>query len=177
MTEYKEVRTTEHELGHEQRVATFKATQLIWLLLGLVEAAIALRVLFKLIAVNEANPFAALLYNVTNLFVAPFASLTSAPSAGGMVLEISSIIAMIVYLLVAWALERIVYVLFYRPRGPVSVRQTVVADHTPQPLAPGVDQTVTTERRVIQNPSDTSQTVVTEFNEETFPLILGQVNR
>jgi hypothetical protein len=48
-----------------------------------------------------------------------------------MVLEVSSIIAMIVYLLIAWALERIVYVLFYRPRGPVSVKQTTVADHTP----------------------------------------------
>ena len=118
--------------GREQRVATFKATQLIWLLLGLLEAAIALRVVFKLIGVNAANSFATLLYNVTDLFVAPFASLTGAPAAGGMVLEISSIIAMIVYLLIAWALERIVYVLFYRPRGPVSVRQTIVADHTPQ---------------------------------------------
>ena len=132
MTDYKEVRTTQYEQGREQRVATFKVTQLIWLLLGLLEAAIALRVLFKLIAVNAANPFAALLYGVTNLFVAPFASLIGAPAAGGMVLEISSIIAMIVYFLIAWVLERIVYVLFYRPRGPVSVRQTSVSDHTPQ---------------------------------------------
>jgi YggT family protein len=132
MTDYKEVRTTEHESGQEQRFATFKATQVIWLLLGLLEATIALRVVFKLIAVNAANPFAALLYKVTDFFVAPFASLTGAPAAGGMVLEISSIIAMIVYLLIGWALERIVYVLFYRPRGPVSVRQTIIADHTPE---------------------------------------------
>ena len=130
MTDYKEVRTTQHEQGREQRVTNFKATQLIWLLLGLLEAAIALRIVFKLIAVNPANPFAALLYAVTGLFVAPFASLMEAPTAGGMVLEISSIIAMIVYLLIGWALERIVYVLLYRPRGPVSVRQTIVDDHT-----------------------------------------------
>jgi hypothetical protein len=63
---------------------------------------------------------------VTGLFLVPFASLVNAPAAGGMVLEISSIIAMIVYLLIAWALERIVYVLFYRPRGPVSVKQTTI---------------------------------------------------
>jgi uncharacterized membrane protein len=140
MTEYKEVKTTRHDPGQEQRFATFKATQVIWLVLGILEAMIALRVIFKLIAVNAANPFAALLYNVTDLFVAPFASLTGAPAAGGMVLEISSIIAMGVYLLIAWALERLVYVLFYRPRGPVSVRQTIVAD---QPLqqVPGDDST------------------------------------
>jgi YggT family protein len=137
MTDYKEVRTTEHESGQEQRVATFKATQLIWLLLGLLEAMIGLRVVFKLIAVNATNPFASLLYKVTDLFVAPFATLTGAPAAGGMVLEISSIIAMIVYLLIGWALERIVYVLLYRPRGPVQVRQTVVADHTPEVRVPG----------------------------------------
>jgi uncharacterized membrane protein len=140
MTEYKEVKTTQHDPGQEQRFATFKATQVIWLVLGILEAMIALRVIFKLIAVNAANPFAALLYNVTDLFVAPFASLTGAPAAGGMVLEISSIIAMGVYLLIAWALERLVYVLFYRPRGPVSVRQTIVAE---QPLkqVPGDDST------------------------------------
>jgi hypothetical protein len=77
----------------------------------------ALRVVFKLVGVNAANSFATLLYNVTNIFVAPFASLTGAPAAGNSVFEFSSIIAMIVYLLIAWALERIVYVLFYRPRG------------------------------------------------------------
>ena len=158
MTDYKEVRTTEHEAGQEQRVATFRATQLIWLLVGLLEAGIALRVVFKLIGVNAANSFASLLYSVTDLFVAPFASLTGAPAAGGMGLEISSIIAMIVYLLIGWAMERIVYVLFYRPRGgPVSVRQTVVADRTPQQV-----QTITTDRTTTQAPNGTSQTTTTE---------------
>jgi len=133
MTDYREVRTEHHESGQAQRVTTFKATQMIWLLFGLLEAAIGLRVLFKLIAVNPANPFAAFLYKVTDLFLAPFASLIGAPAVGGMVLEVSSIIAMIVYLLIAWALERIVYVLFYRPREPVSIRQTIVADRTLPP--------------------------------------------
>jgi hypothetical protein len=154
MTDYREVRTTQHESGQEQRFATFKVTQIIWLLLSLLEAAIALRVVFKLIGVNAANPFSAFLYKVTGLFVAPFASLTGAPEAGGMVLEISSILAMIVYLLIAWALERIVYVVFYRPRGPVSVRQTVVTDHTPQQTPSGDTQTTVTERTNTQTPED-----------------------
>jgi len=147
MTDYQDVKTTRHEAGQEQRITTFKVTQLIWLLLGLLEAAIALRVFFKLIAVNAANPFAALLYKVTDLFLAPFTSLVGTPQAGRMMFEISSLIAMIVYLLLAWGLERIVYVLFYRPRGPVSVRQTVVSEHTPLPQAHVTgSQTVTTDR-------------------------------
>jgi YGGT family len=160
MTDYKDVRTTQSEEGRGQRYATFKATQLIWLMLTLLEAVLALRVVFKLIGVNGANPFATLLYGFTGFFVAPFASLTGAPSAEGMVLEISTIIAMIVYLLIAWALERIVYVLFYRPRGAVSVRQTTVLDHTPlqsetttttqAPL--GASQTTVTQRTNTQTP-------------------------
>jgi hypothetical protein len=158
MTDFQQVKTTQNDPGRQQRLVTFKATQWIWLLAGLLEAAIALRVVFKLLGVNAANSFATLVNNVTNLFVAPFASLTGAPAAGGMVLEISSIIAMIVYLLIAWALERIVYVLFYRPRGPVSVSQTVLTDHTPAPAPLGVSQTTTTTRA----PLSASQTTVTE---------------
>ena len=74
MTDYKDVRTTQSEEGRGQRYATFKATQLIWLLLTLLEAVLALRVVFKLIGVNGANPFATLLYGFTGFFVAPFAS-------------------------------------------------------------------------------------------------------
>jgi hypothetical protein len=146
MTDYREVRTTQHEQGSEQRVATFKATQIIWLLLGLLEAALALRFVFKLIAVNAANSFAALLYNMTNLFVAPFASLVGAPTAAGMVLETSTLIAMVVYMLIGWGLVKIVDVALYRPRGPVSVSQTTVAEHTPVQAALGVSQTTVTER-------------------------------
>lgn len=145
MTAYRDVRTTEHEQGRDQRIATFKATQVIWLVLGLIEAVIFLRIVFKAIAVNSANPFATLLYKVSGFFVAPFASLTSSAA-------LSSIIAMIVYLLIAWGLERIVYVAFYRPRGPVSVRQTIVADQIPQAAAVGVSQTTVTERTNTRTP-------------------------
>jgi hypothetical protein len=162
MSDYKEVRTTEHEQGRGQRVATFKVTQLIWLFLGILEALIALRIFFKLIGVNSTNAFATLLYGFTNLFVAPFASLIGAPASDGMVLEISSIIAMIVYFLFAWGLERIVYVLFYRPRGPVSVSQTSVSQHTAQPVQTGVSQTTTTTTAV--DDSHTSDTARTNTN-------------
>jgi len=159
MTDYQEVRTTEHEQGKGMRLATFKVTQLIWLGLVLLEAALALRLVFKLIGVNAANTFAALLYGITGLFVAPFVTLIGAPSADGMVLEISTIIAMFIYVLLFWALERIVYVIFYRPRGPRTVNQTMVAEHTPVQPPLGVNQTTTTT----QAPSGaTSQTTVTE---------------
>jgi hypothetical protein len=162
MTDYQEVRTTEHEQGRGQRVATFKVTQVIWLLLALLEAVLALRFVFKLVGVYAVDNFATLLYNVTNLFVHPFASLTGTPSDGNVVLEPFTLIAMVVYLLIAWGLVKIIFVAFYQPRGPISTRQTVVAEHIPQRAPVGVSQTTTTDRTTTQAPLGSSQTTVTE---------------
>jgi uncharacterized protein YggT (Ycf19 family) len=129
-----EVRTSQQELGQERRVFTFKATQLVWLFFGILEALIALRIFLKLIGANEASPIAGFIYGITSLFLAPFSGLTGTPAAGGMVLELSSVIAMLVYALIAWALAKIVQVVFYRPRGSVvGVTQTRTTEqHTPE---------------------------------------------
>ncbi len=103
--------------SQKNKAVTFKLTQLIWLLLGVLEALLALRVLLKLIGANPGNPFAAFLYNLTDIFVLPFSGLTTTPAVGNMVFEISTIIAMIVYGLVGWAAERIVWILFYKPKA------------------------------------------------------------
>ena len=109
-----EDRTSQRELDQEQRLFSFKAVQWIWLGLGIVEALIGLRVLLKLIAANPESPFAAFIFNVSAIFLFPFAGLVGTPASGGMALELSSIIAMLVYALLAWGIERIVWVIFYR---------------------------------------------------------------
>ena len=124
-----EVRMSERDPGQEQRLFSFKATQWIWLGLGIVETLIGLRVILKLIAANPESPFAAFIYNVSAIFLIPFEGLVGTPAAGGMVLELSSIIAMLVYALLAWGIERIVWVIFYRPRGSVvGIRQTTTRE-------------------------------------------------
>ena len=126
-----EVQTSQKEPERERRIFTFKATQLVWWLLGILEAFLALRFVLKLIAANPANPFAVFVYGFTSLFLFPFAGLTATPAAGGMVLEISTLIAILVYGLIGWAVERLIWVIFYRPRGPIT--QTTTTDqHTQQ---------------------------------------------
>jgi YGGT family protein len=127
-----EVRSVQQEPEREQRIFTFKMTQLIWLFLGILEALIALRIGLKLIGANPESPIVALIYGFTHLFLFPFEGMTATPSAGGMVLELSSLFAMLIYALVAWAVERTVWLLFYRPRGPVV----------------GTTQTTTSERHI-----------------------------
>src|SRR5687767_6928976 len=114
-----EVRTTQNEPEREQRIFTFKATQLIWLLFGILEVLIALRIGLKLIGANPESPIVGLIYGFTHLFLFPFEGMTATPYAGGMVLELSSLFAMLIYALIAWAVERTIWLLFYRPPGPV----------------------------------------------------------
>lgn len=114
-----EVTSLQRETGREQRVFTFKATELIWLLFGILEATIAIRIGLKLIGANVDSPIVALIYSFTNLFLFPFTGMVSSPSAGNLELELSSMFAMVIYALIAWVLERLVWLIFYRPRGPV----------------------------------------------------------
>lgn len=161
MTDFRQVSTTATDEGQNSRNVTFKVTSILWLLLGLLEGALGLRFLFMLLGANPANTFAKFLYGVTGVFVAPFASLIGAPELGQSRFEGATLIAMIVYALAAWALERIIYVIFYRPHGDKKVTQTSVAEHTP---AVGTSQTTTT-----QTPTSSSQTTVTTDRVDSNP--------
>jgi hypothetical protein len=129
-----EVRTSQKEPEREQRIFTFKATQLIWLLFGILIAVIALRIGLMLIGANPANPIVALIYGFTGLFLFPFTGLITSPTAGNMVLELSSVFAMLIYGLIAWAIVKIVWLIFYRPHGPVvAVTETTTSEHHSTP--------------------------------------------
>ncbi|MFZ0545244.1 MAG: YggT family protein [Candidatus Promineifilaceae bacterium] len=100
------------DVGTERWAKLFKVSQFVWLVTGILELLIGLRIFLKLIAANPNNPFAHLVYSFTDLFLWPFVGLTVTPSANGMVLEISSIIAMLVYATVAWGFLRLLYLIF-----------------------------------------------------------------
>jgi hypothetical protein len=115
----KEVRSVQQEEEREERIFTFKVSQLIWLFLGILVSLIALRIGLKLVGANPESPIVALIYGFTFLFLFPFEGMIAAPSHGSIVLELSSLFAMLIYALIAWAVERTVWLLFYRPHGSV----------------------------------------------------------
>ena len=129
-----EVKSVQREPGLARRFISFKATQIILLSFSILEILIALRIILKLIGANPNNPTVALIYGFTSLFLIPFVGLIESPTAGSMVLEISSLFAIAVYALAAVALERLVWLIFYRPRGPVvGVTETTTSKHHTTP--------------------------------------------
>ena len=106
---------TSQKMEADQRQALFKLSQFLWLAFGVLEGLIGLRILLRLMAANPASPFARLIYEVTQPFLWPFAGLTVTPSANGVTLEISSIVALFVYALLSVLIERLFWILFSRP--------------------------------------------------------------
>ena len=88
--------------------------RMTWFLLGLLEGLLALRFLLALFAANPYNPFARLIYTLTYPFVAPFMTLFPTPTAGSAVFEGYTLIAMLVYFLLWWAVVKLVGVLTNR---------------------------------------------------------------
>ena len=103
------------DMNAEQRVSVGRFAQLIWLLFGVLEALIGIRIILKLLAANPANPFAHLVYKLTDVFLWPFVGLTVTPQLDGAVFEISAVIAVFAYALLGWVLVRLVWLLFYHP--------------------------------------------------------------
>ena len=120
-----EVGTSQGELGREQRIFTFKVSQLIWLVFGILEVLLALRIGLMLVGANAGSPVVAVIYGITALFLIPFVGLIHLPTVGGFVLEISSMFAILIYALIGWVIGRLVWLIFYRPRGSmVGVTET-----------------------------------------------------
>ena len=102
------------DINLEYRESVYKVVQFVWLLFGALEGLIAIRILLKLIGANPGSWFAALVYQLSDLFLWPFQNLTVNPAFGNFVFELTSLIALLVYALIAWGLVRLIWVLFYR---------------------------------------------------------------
>ena len=92
-----------------------RVANILWLLFGILEGMIGMRILLKLIGANPGNPFANFVYNITQPFLFMFEGLTNDPAFDNVVLELHSIIALLVYAFVTWICVRMVWLIFYRP--------------------------------------------------------------
>ena len=63
-----EVQTTQKEPERERRFFTSKPTQVLWLLLSIFEAFLALRFVLKMTEAKPVSPFGAFLYAFTGFF-------------------------------------------------------------------------------------------------------------
>lgn len=88
----------------------YRGTQVVWYLLGLLEALLALRFILKLLAANPQAGFTQFIYAVTALFAAPFLNVFRISRVEGSVLEWTTLLAMAVYWLIAWGIIKLLII-------------------------------------------------------------------
>jgi len=95
----------------------------VYFLLGVLEIILVLRFIFRLLGANRFNDFVSFLYSLSHVFVAPFNGIFNDQALGShSVFEISTLLAMLIYALLAWGLVSLGRVVF----GPnLTGRQTI----------------------------------------------------
>jgi YggT family protein len=107
-----------------KRMAAHRVTQLIYWVFGLILGLIAIRFVLKALGANPSAGFAEFIYGITYPLVLPFVGLFGTPQAQGSVLEIHSIVALIVYALLAWLLAKLAWIVVGESRSAVRTRAT-----------------------------------------------------
>jgi hypothetical protein len=80
-------------------------TRVVYFVLGLLEVIMGLRFIFRLLGANQGSAFVVFLYDLSHVFVAPFNGIFNDQTIGNTsVFEVSTLIAMLVYALIAWGL-------------------------------------------------------------------------
>src|ERR1700722_9249287 len=85
----------------------YRGTQIVWYIAGLLEVLLAFRFLLKLFGANPYAGFSSFIYGATYPFAAPFLSVFRITSVQGSIFEWTTLLAMVVYWLIAVALTNL----------------------------------------------------------------------
>lgn len=103
------------EIVKKANEENFTAKKVVYYILGILEVLLAFRLVFKLLGANPKSGFVSFIYAVSQVFLIPFTAIFRAASTQGIetkaVLEPSTIIAMIVYALIAWGIVKLISIM------------------------------------------------------------------
>ncbi len=85
----------------------YKGTQIVWYFLWILEALLAFRFVLKLMGANPLAGFTSFIYALTWPFTAPFLAVFKSTTVQGSVFEWTTLLAMLVYWLIATAIVRL----------------------------------------------------------------------
>lgn len=115
VTEVREVATNGDAAVTRQHVATRDTVpasvvgkRVVYYIAGVIIAFLVVRLVLLLLAANQGNGFVDFVYAVGGFFAAPFFGVFSyTPSYGSSVFEVSTVVAIIVYALLAWGIAKL----------------------------------------------------------------------
>lgn len=106
------------------RRTLYRVGQVVWLILALIEGLLAIRFILRLLGANSSAGFAQFIYGLTSPFIAPFVGLFGTPKFDTSVFEFTTLVAMIVYVLLAWVILKIATMIFGETRTGLLTQRT-----------------------------------------------------
>jgi hypothetical protein len=85
----------------------YRGTQIVWYILGILEVILAFRFILKLLDANTAAAFTRFIYDLSGIFTMPFESVFRVTQVSGTVFEWTTVLAIVVYYLIAFGITRI----------------------------------------------------------------------
>lgn len=111
-----ETRTVDAPVERTSRTST--AARVVWFIFGTIIALLMLRFILLLLAANEGTVFVDAVYALSSIFAAPFFGIFSyQPAYGEFTVEVSTVVAIIVYALIGWGIAKLLTI--DRPRREV----------------------------------------------------------
>lgn len=117
------VRNIENSEKYKTKKVIFRSYQVIWYILGVIETLLIFRLLLKALGANQNSGFTNLIYALSNPLALPFRGIFPTPVVSGAVFEWSTIVAGIVYVIVAYGIVKLFQLV--KPTSPQEVEQKV----------------------------------------------------
>lgn len=108
---------------YQQKKVIFRTYQFVWYILGLIEVLLVFRILLKMLGANPGSAFVGFIYTISDLFALPFAGILGVTATDRSVFEWSTLIAMAVYLVIAYGIVHLLQLI--KPTTPQEVEQVV----------------------------------------------------
>lgn len=121
------VRTEHPQKVFNKKRTIFRTYQIIWYILAVIEILLGFRVTLKALGASQTSGFTSFVYALSDPFALPFAGILRTTINNLSVFEWSTIIAAIVYLVVAYGIVHLMQMV--KPVTPKEVEQSV--DNTP----------------------------------------------
>ncbi len=88
----------------------YRASQVVWYILGLIEILLAFRFVLRMFCANAAAMFTSLIYAITAPMVYPFANVFRITRVEGATFEWMTLLAMAIYALIAWGIVKLLII-------------------------------------------------------------------
>ncbi len=112
------IRTNKEDFGYgstkseyKQQKAVVRSYNIVWFLVGLIDAALGFRFVFEILGANPASGFTQLVYALSYPFAMPFRSIFGVTSVAGSFFDWSLLVAMVVYLLTGYGLIQLLRII------------------------------------------------------------------